>query len=136
MKLTATTRDTLPTVTWEATETVRDAFDWVMPAVSAATVPSMSKTVAIDNVSKPDTVFRTKKYEYFPLIKNVIFNPPATIVFWDDKTKTVVKVKEGEAYDPYTGLAMAICKKLYGNKYGGTFRKWTKKYYEAQEVEK
>ena len=28
-------------------------------------------------------------------ISNVIFNPPATIVFWDDKTKTVVKDTDG-----------------------------------------
>lgn len=31
-----------------------------------------------------------------PQIKNVIFNPPATIVFWIDGTKTVVKCQNGE----------------------------------------
>lgn len=48
-------------------------------------------------------------------IKNVKFNPPATIVFWTDNTKTVVKC-EGEDYDPEKGLAMCICKKVLGNK--------------------
>lgn len=58
-------------------------------------------------------------------IKKVIFNSPATIVFWEDGTKTVVKVN-GEDYDPEKGLAMAIAKKSYGNKgnYFNIFKKW------------
>ena len=61
-------------------------------------------------------------------IKDVIFNPPATIVFWKDGTKTVVKA-EGEDYDPEKGLAMAIAKKTLGNKhdYYNVFKKWLKK---------
>ena len=49
-----------------------------------------------------------------PSITNVIFNDPATIVFWDDGTKTVVKA-ENEPFDPEKGLAMAIAKKSLGN---------------------
>ena len=45
----------------------------------------------------------------------VIFNDPATIVMWDDGTKTVVKC-EGEKFDPEKGLAMAITKKALDNK--------------------
>ena len=58
-------------------------------------------------------------------IKNVIFNDPATIVFWNDGTKTVVKA-ENEEFDPEKGLAMAISKKVLGNKgnYYKTFKKW------------
>ena len=48
-------------------------------------------------------------------IKNVVFNPPATIVFWADNSKTVVKA-ENETFDPEKGLAMAIAKKALGNK--------------------
>ena len=48
-------------------------------------------------------------------IVRVVFNEPATIVFWGDKTKTVVKTQDGEAYDPEKGLAMAIVKKICGN---------------------
>lgn len=40
-------------------------------------------------------------------IKKVIFNPPATIVFWKDGSKTVVKA-QGDVFNPETGLAMAI----------------------------
>lgn len=61
-----------------------------------------------------------------PRIKDVKFNPPATIVFWVDNTKTVVKVQEGDVFDPEKGLAMAIIKKLCGNKgnYNNIFHKW------------
>lgn len=64
----------------------------------------------------------------FPEIKNVIFNPPATIILWADNTKTVVKCQEGDEYDPEKGLAMAIVKKMYGNtgKYCEIFKKWIK----------
>ena len=66
-------------------------------------------------------------------IKDIIFNPPATIVKWYDGTKTVVKVQNGEDYDPEKGLAMAISKKALGNKreYYHTFLHWLKKYEKA-----
>ena len=61
-----------------------------------------------------------------PEIKNVIFNDPATIVFWEDGTKTVVKCQDGDEFDPEKGLAMAIAKKAYGNKgnYCNKLKKW------------
>ena len=65
-----------------------------------------------------------------PAIKNVIFNPPATIVFWDDGTKTVVKTQDGEAFDPEKGITMAFFKKMHGNKgsYFNEIKKWVEKY--------
>lgn len=59
-------------------------------------------------------------------IKNVIFNDPATIVFWSDGTKTIVKAQDGDTFDPEKGLAMAISKKALGNKgnYCEIFKKW------------
>lgn len=51
----------------------------------------------------------------FPSPKKVIFNYPATIVFWNDKTKTVVKCCNLDEWDPEKGLAMAFMKKLFGN---------------------
>lgn len=47
-------------------------------------------------------------------IKKVIFNGPATIVIWLDGTKTVVKCAEGDGYSKFSGLAIAICKHMYG----------------------
>lgn len=64
-----------------------------------------------------------------PKIKDVIFNDPATIVFWADGTKTVVKCQDDDIFDPEKGLAMAITKKALGNKgnYCNVFRKWLPK---------
>ena len=66
---------------------------------------------------------------HIPEIKNVIFNDPATIVFWEDETKTVVKCHDGDEFDPEKGLAMAIAKKAYGNKgsYCNKLKKWLPK---------
>jgi hypothetical protein len=63
-------------------------------------------------------------------IKDVIFNDPATIVFWTDDSKTVVKCQPGETFDPEKGLAMAISKKVLGNDYGyyETFAKYVGRY--------
>ena len=47
-------------------------------------------------------------------IRKVIFNNPATIVFWLDGTKTIVKKADDEPWDPEKGLAMAIIKKYFG----------------------
>lgn len=61
-------------------------------------------------------------------IKDVIFSDPATVVFWSDGTKTVVKTRGGEEYDKEKGLAMAIIKRITGNtgSYYEIFKKWCK----------
>jgi len=82
----------------------------------------------IDVINK--TIIKNKKgnntMRKIPVIKNVIFNEPATIVFWSDDTKTIVKC-HNEKFDPEKGLAMAIAKKALGNEpdyYGKNFEKW------------
>lgn len=74
--------------------------------------------------------------QVIPKIKNVIFNDPATIVFWGDGTKTVVKCQDDDWYDPEKGLAMAISKKALGNKgnYCNEIKKWLPKE-EASDVQ-
>lgn len=59
-------------------------------------------------------------------ITKVIFNNPATIVFWSDGKKTVLKCADNEAFDEEKGLAMAISKRVLGNKgnYYNEFKKW------------
>lgn len=49
-----------------------------------------------------------------PDIKKVIFNDPATVVYWTDGSKTVVKCHD-ESFDMEKGLAMAITKKFMGS---------------------
>ena len=69
---------------------------------------------------------RKKERAMKPYITNVIFNDPATIVFWSDHTKTVVKCQDGDLFDAEKGLAMAISKKYFGNRgrYCEEFKKW------------
>ena len=92
--------------------------------------------VAINNYRKEETEMPVRYDRVYPrlAIKKVVFNAPATIVFWDDGTKTVVKC-ENEEYDPEKGLAMAIAKKALGNQgnYYNQFKKWMPKKEEEDE---
>lgn len=47
-------------------------------------------------------------------IKEVLYSPSATIVFWSDNTKTSSKVDDMDTYNPYTGLVLCVLKKMYG----------------------
>ena len=47
-------------------------------------------------------------------IKEVIYNNPAIIVFWNDGTKTVVKVDDEDEYSVNTGILVAVVKKIFG----------------------
>lgn len=73
-----------------------------------------------------------RKSSKIPKIKNVIFNYPATIVFWEDGDKTVVKCQNDDMFDAEKGLAMAIIKKMNGGKgnYCEIFKPWIEKYEE------
>lgn len=63
-----------------------------------------------------------------PYIRKVVFNDPATIVFWSDNTKTVVKCGPDDIFDKEKGLAMAICKKMACNdtRFHKVFKQWCK----------
>lgn len=63
-----------------------------------------------------------------PYIKKVIFNDPATIVFWADGTKTVAKAHGDDKFDKEVGLTVCIAKKALGNRsnFDKVFKKWIK----------
>ena len=67
----------------------------------------------------------------YPTVKRVIFNPPATIVFWTDNTKSVVKCQPGDIFDPEKGFVLAYLKKLLGN--DNTFNKEINKWVKYEE---
>lgn len=73
-----------------------------------------------------------------PKVKQVLYKNPATIVYWTDRSKTVVKCQENDIYDPEKGLAMAILKKINGNTghYYKEFKKWLPKEGENDNVRK
>ena len=59
-------------------------------------------------------------------IKKVIYNNPATIILWEDGTKTVVKVQDGDVYSKELGFAMCVSKKFFGNQsnFNNVFKKY------------
>lgn len=91
----------------------------------------------VERKSKNSRIYyaATEKSISAPAIKKVIFNYPATIVLWNDESKTVVKCQDGDIYDPEKGLAMAISKKALGNKgnYCNEFKKWLPEDEEEEE---
>ena len=97
--------------TWEKCVPRNSLYDhWLTDVVTTTTVEPKEER---------------KEMYIIPSIKNVIFNCPATIVFWSDGSKTVVK-SHNEPFDREKGLAMAISKKFFGNKgnYMNNFKKW------------
>lgn len=88
----------------------------------------------IDSISK---MIQKQDYYLIPGIAKVIYNPPATIILWSDKTKTVVKCCENDIYDPEKGFAMAVIKKLCGNDsalFHKLFKTWVLESKDAPEV--
>lgn len=112
-------------------------FDWIdydypetnifKPIDIDITLSSRPTTDKKREVKKPVDSFETKQSTNRRVkIKDVIFSDPATVVFWNDNTKTVVKTHGGEKYDKEKGLAMAIIKKITGNtsNYYNIFKEW------------
>lgn len=98
----------------EANRTIR--ITWRKPVVTSLKMSDCYIT-AFKNPLRPD-------------IKKVIYNDPATIIFWEDGTKTVVQCQKGDDYDPEKGLVMAIAKKALGNTsraLNDVLHKWEKK---------
>lgn len=56
-------------------------------------------------------------------VNRVIYNDPATIILWDDGTKTVVKC-HNEPFDKEKGFAMAILKKALGDDFHRVLREY------------
>ena len=63
------------------------------------------------------TPHKEEKMKPALIIEKVIFDGPATIVFWNDDTKTVVKCTDGDNFAYDVGVAMATLKKLLGKSY-------------------
>ena len=67
-------------------------------------------------------------------IRKVIFSGPATIVFWNDGDKTVVKCTKGDQLNYEMGIAMCTLKKLFGDSYLD-FKKALKKWAPEEKKE-
>ncbi len=49
-------------------------------------------------------------------IRKVLFKKPATVIFWSDDTKTVVKCAESDTYNELLGFFICVMTKVLGKK--------------------
>lgn len=139
---------------WQKLSDDNGYFDTDMASsLQAKLMKSIENSKYSISFSDGDTVKKIKKFEeeikmaektrfdmYKPTVKKVIFSDPATIVFWTDNTKTIVKCGENDIYDPEKGVAMACMKKLLGtNKTGSNYLDKVQEYfddYDGEQLEK
>lgn len=113
--------------TWNTNDTGYTTRYWDFNGPTVKTVPDIvfTKEDTLETIKGSlNAVYGTNKtylknetyFKTCPCIKRVIFNPPATIVMWEDGTKTIVKCTEGEEFKEELGLAMAIAKRYFGSR--------------------
>ena len=103
--------------------------DWRIRKPEESVLDSMRYMHWVDRVMEEAAKKKEETTMTAASIKNVIFNPPATIVFWTDGSKTVVKCNAKDEFDPEKGLAMAIAKRCAGNSddFYKEIKKWVEK---------
>ena len=92
-----------------------DIFSFV-----SCTRPSIEIKSGLSNAALAEMMFGKPKNKNteniaIPSVKRIVYNNPATIVFWQDGTKTVVKCMDGEPFDKYAGFCAALVKKAFGS---------------------
>lgn len=111
--------DAVANVFNEALETYASSNKNVKPKESKETKKPIVK-VEPKKVATP--TFYSKRNEtkftplYMPRIREVMFNDPATICWFEDNSKTVAVAGHGDKYDKETGLAICMLKRVLGNK--------------------
>lgn len=84
--------------------------------VNAILVEKENPMKAVKTLAIPVNTPRSRKAPRMAdLVKNIIFNGPATIVFWKDGTKTMVKCDEKDISDKSKAIALCFMKKMFGN---------------------
>lgn len=93
--------------------------------------PKKTASKVIKDVRPDVGTSYTKKDEknfkplFIPKIKDVMFRDPATIVWFEDGSKTVAVAGHGDVYDKEIGLAVCMLKRVLGNKeYRAIMDKW------------
>ena len=74
-------------------------------------VPEVDMTLVKRPTQKKENSVMDKRY----MVKKHIYHGPATIVYWADGEKTVVKCMDADTFDPMAGFCAALAKKVYGS---------------------
>lgn len=103
-------------------DNLKDAFAYIMRDVED--VLKYEEGIGNKKIKFCDSTYITAVEDF--RIEKVIFNDPATIVYWKDGDKTVVKCQDEDVFDPEKGLAMCFMKRALGNtgNFNDIFRKW------------
>ena len=89
-----------------------EALELVEPNAGICEKEELRKEI----LSKMATINVAETTNFYSLnVSKIIFNPPATIVFWEDGTKTVVKCAAEDEFNEYCGFLAALGKKVYEN---------------------
>jgi hypothetical protein len=97
-----------------------DLTVYVDGSLPVHSVPPLESKLTIDPFA-PKVVIEPPEFRYAfrhdakYKAKQVIFNPPATVVLWTDGTKTVVKCDPEDTFNETTGVALCYMKKALGN---------------------
>ena len=95
---------------------ITDQFNMRVSSIRQKHECGLEERITIEGFLKED--FGPRSYGATGLMEKavkVIYNPPATIAFWADGSKTVVKCDKDDKYDPKYGLALCYMKKALGS---------------------
>lgn len=92
---------------------MRATYDLVSAktGITLDNVPEVDMTLVKRPTQKKENSVMDKRY----MVKKLIYHGPATIVYWADGEKTVVKCMDGDTFDPMAGFCAALAKKGYGS---------------------
>lgn len=114
--------DAIANVFNEALETYVSSNKNVKSKESKETKETKKPIVKVEPKKVATPTFYSKRNEtkftplYMPRIREVMFNDPATICWFEDNSKTVAVAGHGDKYDKETGLAICMLKRVLGNK--------------------
>lgn len=93
-----------------------DCIDIIMLNNSLIGYSNACKNKVISEADTDSLIEELKRRQKFTELEldKIIFNDPATIAFWNDGTKTIVKCTEGQTFSEYYGYLAALAKKLFG----------------------
>lgn len=82
--------------------------------------------LAVDGIGILLKGFMDERVFHVSPVKKVVFNDPATVVYWIDGSKTVVKRSEDDEWDPEKGLLLCFMKRMFGNtgRYNDVLKEW------------
>lgn len=98
----------------EIIEEIREATTLTIASKVKSKTPEEEKE-ELEEKRKKEEERRVKesRKKYTP--EKIYYNNPVTVVFWEDGTKTTVRLHEGEEYNEYSAFCAALAKKIFGN---------------------